>query len=438
MYPELWKIPGFGWSIKSYGFMLMAGFLVSIWFAMRRATRVKADPDLVLNIGFVSLIFGVGGARLFYVIHYWKTSFATAKSPLWEAINISAGGLEYYGGLIGAILGAVVYLAFFAKFYGPGDEVLGKPTHKASVRLYLDLVAPSVMLGLAFGRAGCFLNGCCWGGLCTHDHEDSHKSQTQAAQVDHLQQHDPALPWAMTFPFGSPAHIRQWENRQVFLPAELIFTHPLNVNAPFLAKPESLEASPEEIEQPQERLRDIRKRVAQAKERDPDSEETKQWIAEEEAARKAWEAANIEHFTAIYAKGYPSRNDPDRAYTTRTELADLAAQYRSLPVHPAQMYGLINAVLLSVFLSFVFYRRKRHGMVFTLILLLYPITRVILEIVRVDNPHDTGGMTISQAVSVGMFLSGVVLLIMLRRMPLRSVRAVAYVPPVETDKKKDA
>ena len=92
MHPELWTIPGLGWPIKSYGFMLMCGFLVSIWFAMRRAQRVKADPDLVLNLGFVSLICGVVGARIFFVAHYWKTTFASAEHPIREAINITAGG----------------------------------------------------------------------------------------------------------------------------------------------------------------------------------------------------------------------------------------------------------------------------------------------------------------------------------------------------------
>ena len=117
MRPELWTIPGLDWSIKSYGFMMMCGFLIAIWFAMRRAMRVKADPDMILNIGFVSLLCGVGGARLFFVIHYWESNFATAANPLWEALKITSGGLEYYGGLVGAILGGVLYLRFFARFH---------------------------------------------------------------------------------------------------------------------------------------------------------------------------------------------------------------------------------------------------------------------------------------------------------------------------------
>ena len=420
MHPELWKIPGLGWGIKSYGFMLMAGFMVSIWFAMRRAQRVKSDPDLVLNLGFVSLICGVLGARVFYVVHYWKTDFAAAPNPLWKAFDISAGGLEYYGGLVGAILSVVVYLRFFAKFYGPGDDPKGRPTHRPSVRLYLDIVAPAVMLGLAFGRAGCFLNGCCWGGICAHEEDGKYVAD---------------LPWAVQFPFGSSAQIRQWENRQVTVPAELIYEDPRNVNAPFLVSASSIRAKPEEIELIRQQAEDAKEAFEKAKQEGKTGDLAK-LKKEANSAQKEWEEAQVEHATVLYATRYPSREDPSRTYT-RTELADLAADYRSLPVHPAQLYGLVNAFLLSLFLSLLFYRRKRHGIVFGVMLLLYPITRVILELVRVDNPHDTAGLTISQAVSLGMFAFGALYLIVLyRKLPLRSVRAVAYVSPFVEKKDK--
>jgi len=418
MHPELWKIPGLGWSIKSYGFMLMAGFLISIWFAMRRAMRVKADPDLVLNMGFVSLLCGVGGARIFYVVHYWKSNFAETANPLWAALNISAGGLEYYGGLVGSIVGVVLYLAVFARFHGVGDDLKARPTRKPSLRLYLDIVAPAAMLGLAFGRAGCFLNGCCWGGPCVQEVQGEMK---------------PALPWAVTFPYGSPAFIRQWENRQVSVPAELIFEDPTKPATPFLVFADSLKASPEEIELLQRRYRDAAEALKQARQQKLSAPELQAAEKEAQTARQAWDKAKTKHFTVFEDQRYPSGEDPGRLMT-RTELADLAGQHRTLPVHPAQLYALVNAFLLSLLLSELFYRRKRHGIVFGVMLLLYPITRVVLEIIRVDNPHDTAGLTISQAVSCGMVVLGAVFLIAVYRLPLRSVRAVPYAPPVEPGK----
>ncbi|MCH7813797.1 MAG: prolipoprotein diacylglyceryl transferase, partial [Planctomycetes bacterium] len=405
MHPELWTIPGLGWPIKSYGFMLMCGFLVSIWFAMRRAQRVKADPDLVLNLGFVSLICGVVGARIFFVAHYWKTTFASAEHPIREAINITAGGLEYYGGLLGAIGGSLLYLRFIARFRAEGDDQAARPKRRPSLRLYMDIVAPAAMLGLAFGRAGCFLNGCCWGGLCVREAEGVI---------------EPALPWALQFPFGSPAHQRQWEDRQLTVPAELVYDYPPNVNAPFLIIPDSLNAPYEAVEWPRNRRAEAKRAYQRAKQKDPDSDETAALAKELETAEQQYKQAEAKYFSVYAAMRYPSREDPSREIT-RTELADLAAQHRSLPVHPAQLYGLFNAVLLSAFLSELFYRRRRHGLVFGLMLLLYPITRVILEQVRIDNPHDVGGMTISQAVSLGAFAFGVVWMVTIyQKMPLRS------------------
>ena len=55
-----------------------------------------------------------------------------------------------------------------------------------------DALAPSLVMGQIFGRLGCFMNGCCFGGVCEHA-------------------------WAVSFPFGSPPHVRQVERGQLFL-----------------------------------------------------------------------------------------------------------------------------------------------------------------------------------------------------------------------------
>ncbi len=59
------------------------------------------------------------------------------------------------------------------------------------------------------------------------------------------------------------------------------------------------------------------------------------------------------------------------------------------------------------------YQRKRHGVVCGLVLVMYPIGRVLLELIRVDNSHDTMGLTVSQFVSLAMFLAGVAYLFVL-------------------------
>ena len=86
MHPELFTLPG-GLSIKTYGFCLMVGFLTAVWLAMRRAQRVKVNPDTVLDMSFLALVFGVGGARAFYVVHYWP-EFAGRNNTLLAMLDI--------------------------------------------------------------------------------------------------------------------------------------------------------------------------------------------------------------------------------------------------------------------------------------------------------------------------------------------------------------
>ena len=76
---------------------------------------------------------------------------------------MAAGGLVVYGSFIGGMVG----LWLFWRRY------------RIPLLATADLLAPSMVLGLALGRVGCLLNGCCFGGTCD-------------------------LPWAVTFPWNSP------------------------------------------------------------------------------------------------------------------------------------------------------------------------------------------------------------------------------------------
>ncbi|MEK7731866.1 MAG: hypothetical protein AAB363_08415, partial [Planctomycetota bacterium] len=75
------------------------------------------------------------------------------------------------------------------------------------------------------------------------------------------------------------------------------------------------------------------------------------------------------------------------------------------------------------------YVRKRHGVVIVMLLVLYPIQRTLEDMIRVDNPHDVGGLTVSQFVGLMLFLAGVAALIFLyKKLPERSPYAIAVEP----------
>jgi phosphatidylglycerol:prolipoprotein diacylglycerol transferase len=143
----------FALRIYGYGLMLVLGFLLGIYLARWRGRRAGEDPDVLSYCGILSLIGGIVGARIAYVIEQWDRDFSKAQNKLTAILNVTSGGLIYYGGVVLATAMVLVYLRF----------------RKLSVRRYLDILAPSLMIGLAFGRAGCLLNGCCFGGACSHD-----------------------------------------------------------------------------------------------------------------------------------------------------------------------------------------------------------------------------------------------------------------------------
>ena len=397
MHPELITLPG-GFTIKTYGFCLMVGFLTAVWFAMKRANRVKADPDVVLDLAFISLIFGVLGARIFFVIHYWKSTFAHAPNKLVAIFDITQGGLEFLGGFLGALVATVIYCA------------LKKKENRISIRLYLDILAPSLMWGLAFGRLGCFFNGCCFGGVCITD------------QHDHNQKPVPKV-WAVEFPFASPAHFKQWEDRKVTVPAELITTRQ-DMMLPALVAKTAIDMPVENRIGPMREYQELQQSLKVEMAKSPGSKQVKKLEARLAQAKKSINAQDIGVGQILLAQQYPSRKVPERN-TSVTELTDLASQYYSLPVYPTQLYSVINAFLLSGVLTAIFYVRKRHGIVIGMIFVLYPIPRILLEIIRADNPLDVGGLTISQFVGLSMIVAGIAYLIFLYKyLPQRSPYAV--------------
>ena len=164
MYPELFEIPFTGLTVKSFGLMMVVGFVSAVYLIRRLSRDITPDPQYITNAALYSLIAGVVGSRLFYVIHY----FDKFKGNLLSVFAIWQGGLELLGGVILAITVISLYIRH----------------HKLPARRYLDILAVALMLALAFGRIGCFMNGCCFGKPTN-------------------------LPWAVRFPYGSLSYYSQ-------------------------------------------------------------------------------------------------------------------------------------------------------------------------------------------------------------------------------------
>lgn len=123
--------------------MLIVAFLAgALWMAREMKSRGR-DPRLVVDFVLWMLIGSVIGARLAHVLLDWS---AYRPDPL-AAFRVWEGGLSFHGGLTGAVAAA----ALFAR------------VHKTAVLELFDIATPSIPLGYAFARVGCFLSGCCRG-----------------------------------------------------------------------------------------------------------------------------------------------------------------------------------------------------------------------------------------------------------------------------------
>ncbi len=150
-------------TVHWYGILVALGFLAGLWTASRRGLKEGFSPETIVDLGPWILLGAIVGARILYVVSYWREQFA--QQPWKEIFMVQHGGVVFYGGLIGAILVTLGYTRY--KKLPPWK--LG------------DVLAPSIALGQAFGRVGCLMTGCCFG-------------------------RPTSLPWAIHFPLDHETH----------------------------------------------------------------------------------------------------------------------------------------------------------------------------------------------------------------------------------------
>ncbi|MCX5680566.1 MAG: prolipoprotein diacylglyceryl transferase [Candidatus Omnitrophica bacterium] len=141
MHPILLKLGPL--TVYSYGAFVALGLAVAAFLIYLRAVNFGINKDDSLDLVVLMLVAGIAGARLLYVllnIGYYRANPS-------ELIDLSKGGLVWYGGFFSALGASIVYIK----------------QKKMGFWNTMDLVTPYIALGQAFGRVGCFLNGCCYG-----------------------------------------------------------------------------------------------------------------------------------------------------------------------------------------------------------------------------------------------------------------------------------
>jgi phosphatidylglycerol:prolipoprotein diacylglycerol transferase len=374
------QVHGIGLRIYGYGLMLVLGFVFAILLARWRARRFGEDPDVITSVGLLALVGGVVGARIAFVIEGWHGQFSRSPNPLADMLNITSGGLIYYGGVVLACLIVIPYLYF----------------KKLPARRYLDILAPSLMIGLAFGRAGCLLNGCCYGGRCNE-----------------------AYPLAMHFPYASKPLILLDNKANIFGSAGVspLFASQFALRADDSRCPiTGMKADPK-IPTATFDGKTVRFCSAEC----PPKWSALSPLEKEDKLRAvmfdlpAWlvdwrPVAKLDYFPVPVLKSPAELTG---------EQARAAAGIHSLAVQPAQPLAIINALLVAGILVAFTRLRRREGQVFLLLMLLYPVVRFIEESLRGDNAHDLFNLvfTHNQYTSAITFVIGILLWLSLRLLP---------------------
>jgi phosphatidylglycerol:prolipoprotein diacylglycerol transferase len=326
-----------GIAIHGYGMMVTLGVIAGVAMALREALRMGLDAEFIHGLAMRLFIFGIAGARGLYVALNWSDySRPTLRETLVEVAKFTQGGLVVYGAFFGAMAAGAWYVR----------------SRRQPLLAVADLIAPAMLAGLAFGRVGCFLHGCCFGGEC------------------------PAGPLAVSFPMTSPPYYHQMVRGRfqgLWLatgdtPRELRVTRLAPDSPAALA---GLTAG---------------MRLTRINGLDVDT--------------------TVRHWLPLGGSGMTVEVETADGRVIRWE--GVAAPPRSLPVHPVQLYSAASAAALSLLLWSWYPLRKRDGELIAGLLLLYPLTRILEEAVRDDEPGRFGTpLTISQWVSVGLLAVGV-------------------------------
>jgi len=204
------KIP-----INSYGFSIMVGFLLACWVGVRRGKPLGVTSDFILDVGIIGMIFGIVGAKINYLLQYSPDVSEPGKLSIWGDMGLNPAGALILGPipfafwwwrvkktgqpvrlyswqnavllfltLLFALAGTrafflyqhqdeyswKVFKSWQSGFVLYGGLIAGVAASALYVKMrgqalakMADLCAAPTMLALAFGRLGCFLNGCCYG-----------------------------------------------------------------------------------------------------------------------------------------------------------------------------------------------------------------------------------------------------------------------------------
>lgn len=147
-----------GLPFRWYGMMYLIAFVVSylLFMVQVRQRKLDLDKDLVLNFFFWAIIGLLVGARLFSTLIFEPSGLYRHKPwlifwPFYNGQFVGLQGMNYYGGILGAVIAAIIYAR----------------SNKINLLDWGDMLLTGVPLGYTFGRLGNFINAELYGRVTT-------------------------------------------------------------------------------------------------------------------------------------------------------------------------------------------------------------------------------------------------------------------------------
>jgi len=134
-------------NVYSWGFMLAIAVIVAIFGISKMFEKEGYEKDTALDLIIITVLSGLLGARLLYVLIYQWDMFTNNPLVVFSLTNGGFSGLVWYGGFFGGLIAFVIYIW----------------KKNLSFWKIADIFAPFTALGYGIVRIGCFLNGCCYG-----------------------------------------------------------------------------------------------------------------------------------------------------------------------------------------------------------------------------------------------------------------------------------
>ncbi len=442
------SFPPDGIPMYGFGAMLFICFVaVTLWGSRRARQTADMPPERFQDMVIVLFVSGIIGARVLYMIQYANHFPDKSIAGLLGAFfKIWEGGIIFYGSALGGALGYGLFYWFVIRRL---------KTHVSGWKL-ADAVAPLLALGLAIGRIGCYLNGCCWGQVAC---EECRVVPLGAAHFPLLPAHarqqlvsQQALQTTTGFTTDSRVFFGPFDDPrtrvkavEVGSPADKAGVKPGDLIVKVNGEPNSIFmdlSGPED--QVNAAIATVRGYEEPVRPLEPPTPAT---------VRKRLEfkepAAYVEARMAL--RGTPTMNVDvsDRLTTSvrewprgKSKLAlavEREGKVEELPpfapatvgLYPTQLYETVSMGLLILFLLAYYPFRRHDGQLMVILMAVYAFHRFVNESLRIE-PTVGMGLTLSQWGSVAILAAAVAIEIYLwRTMPSRW-KGGADVTPVPT------